>query len=80
MALREQENRHFKSPISSEFQAAVDIAAAMAAPTIKLAAETLPSVCPEYRRSQPPNAVDEMVLRVEAKTAHPTFRTLSCHH
>ena len=48
------------------------VAAAAATPTIKLAVEMMPSVGPEHRCSQPPDATDEVVLRVQAQTTHPT--------
>ena len=44
--------------------------AAAGTPPIKLAVETMPSLGPEPRGSQPPNAVDEVVLWMQVKTTH----------
>jgi hypothetical protein len=41
---------------------------------IKLAVRDDAIVGAEHRCSQPPDATDEVVLQVQAKTTHPTFR------
>jgi hypothetical protein len=45
-----------------------------ATPMIKLAVRDDAIVGTEHRCSQPPDATDEVVLQVQAKTTHPTFR------